>query len=639
MGCIQGIDHNSSSSKSPRINNTNSIASHPHSRCETSEPAVSDLESTPCSTDINNINNNNNTNYNKKPLKINTNISIQSQSNTQTINSNKVLKQRQYNGSNSLQSFTKQSIISTSATTIDGAILSHINHNRITPNYTIDEDVEEDNIIQNYTNEISPNNSPISPPKQQLVLQDNCSNTLCLNDDEINEYKSTLKINNDPITMKNMSMKSAPILPYKHKIYSNSNSNLKNINTKNRHKHYPLKRIKRSKSCDPDKQHNSNSNNNNNKLSIYAYNNKGQINTTKNKRKLVHAKSKSIPQNIFSSELGAYQTEETNNYEYLSQITHFDQNTLRLLHLRFKHIYKTHTFYYNTNNNNENNNQKTDNQHIQNTNNVNIKLDINAMSLILGLPIDCILVKRFFNYMDEHRMHQLSFRVFARTMSILSDKASINEKCELSFNLYDLNNDGVIDKNELTLLINDLLLSAASFIDPNLIKLINNNSETFINILITNTMKEFNLDINGNISYESYLDYMRQNQRLLAPFTLDIEKLLDFESEKRRMKRISINSLKKKKLRQMVIGTDPKKKYNKKWKKPQFLKDLSKDQIQKVNSISNPNDICGDLFDQYTLNEGNENESKSNDSEVEQKVKEEKLKQERMQRTIDFLYD
>ncbi len=81
-------------------------------------------------------------------------------------------------------------------------------------------------------------------------------------------------------------------------------------------------------------------------------------------------------------------------------------------------------------------------------------------------------------------MGQLSFRVFARTMSISSDKASINEKCEFSFNLYDINNHKLIDKQEIKQLIEDLLINATNFMDPELIKLISNNKEEFILQLI-----------------------------------------------------------------------------------------------------------------------------------------------------------
>ena len=259
-------------------------------------------------------------------------------------------------------------------------------------------------------------------------------------------------------------------------------------------------------------------------------------------------------------------------------------------------------------------------------------------------------------------MGELSFRVFARTMSILSDKASFDEKCKLSFNLYDLNNDDLIDKTELRTLIMDLLETAkgTDFMDPFLVKLINVN-DFFVNQLITNTMKLFELDSNGNITYSSYRKFVAKNPRLIAPFTLDIEKLLDFEAEQRRMKRISLNSLKKKKLRQIVIGQDPKKQWNKKWHKPQWYKTMEKDQIEHVNSIHDGNEICKDMFDvtatiNETILESKEEEeteqfindprsgsllqsSDSEDRDNDKEKEEERRRQERIQDTIEFLYD
>ncbi len=159
----------------------------------------------------------------------------------------------------------------------------------------------------------------------------------------------------------------APIFIYK-KHRHTANPNIKH--NSNRHIiNNRMKRIKRSESCDPNKT-NKTKYKLKDKLSIYAYSNSGQINSNANKRKLVHAKSIPIPQNIFSSELCVYQTEETDefNLEYLTQIIHFDQNTFRLSHLPFNH---------------------TKENKLENT---NIKLNINAIGLILSLPIDCILV-------------------------------------------------------------------------------------------------------------------------------------------------------------------------------------------------------------------------------------------------------
>merc|ERR1712154_721927 len=156
--------------------------------------------------------------------------------------------------------------------------------------------------------------------------------------------------------------------------------------------------------------------------------------------------------------------------------------------------------------------------------------------------------------------------------------------------------------------------------------------------LIGNTMRQFELDGDGNIGYDAYCRFMQSNPRLLAAYSLDIEKLLDYESEQRRMHRISINSLKKKKLRQIVVGMDTTKK-KMKWKKPQFIKDLEKDKVQSVHSVLNANQICVDLdglSEQSELSSMNGDGDRGDDEKDD--AEEEKKKQERMQRTIDFLY-
>eukprot|EP01083_Nonionella_stella_P030154 82757_1 len=479
------------------------------------------------------------------------------------------MRKMMFTNSTSLRSVISNTC--TATTTMDYHVSPHIQQNsRITLNYTIDD-----------SHHLSVNDSPPPPPMTNLTLDNNSSNTLI--------------------------MESVPIFAYKKRSH-----------------------IKRSRSVDPpDANHTKKRKHKRTRThnlapnpNKYAYNQQknGKINTNKSKRRLVHAKSKSIPYNIFSSDLNKYQNEETDNYDYLSQVTHFDQNTLRLLHLRFNHIYIMSSF-------------TMDDACMDECNDTKMKLDVSAISHIFGLPAHCILVQRFFWYMDQQGLGQLSFRVFARTMSLLSDKASISEKCELSFQLYDLNNDHVIDRNELKQIIYDLMHSAKHLMDPLLMELMNDTNCDFIDKLLSDTMKMFDLDANGNITYRAYCSFMEKQPRLLSPFTLDIEKLLDFEAEKRRMHRISLKSLQKKQLRQLVIGMDPKLRYNKKWKKPQFIKDMEKDEVHDVNTINSPQQICQDLFDDRSSAIA-VTPSSPTDSDQEEKEKEERL-----QRTIDFLYE
>merc|ERR1712032_223177 len=107
------------------------------------------------------------------------------------------------------------------------------------------------------------------------------------------------------------------------------------------------------------------------------------------------------------------------------------------------------------------------------------------------------------------------------------------------------------------------------------------------------------------------------------------------------------NTLNTKELTQIIIGQDPKKKYNKTWHRPQFLKSMQKDKVQQVNSIHNADEIYSDLMEQtedgklavFALMDGDESQESGSENEAEKKEKEEKLQQERIESTIDFLYD
>lgn len=132
------------------------------------------------------------------------------------------------------------------------------------------------------------------------------------------------------------------------------------------------------------------------KLSVYSFNSfrDGKINVNKTKHRLVHAKSREIPQHQFSSSLMDHQDEESNRYHYLASITHFDINTLRLLHLRFNRIDTLSTAPEETLDGVESEDeQREDVKGGDAASKSNEQLDINAMAKLFGLPAHCLLVR------------------------------------------------------------------------------------------------------------------------------------------------------------------------------------------------------------------------------------------------------
>ena len=211
--------------------------------------------------------------------------------------------------------------------------------------------------------------------------------------------------------------------------------------------------------------------------------------------------------------------EAQDEYKYLSNITHFDENTLRLLHLRFNAIDCS----------------------IERDS----RISLNEFAKIICMSPSSILVCRFFKYMDVHNLGGLTFRIFATTMSILSKKASQIEKIKLSFYLYDLNDDGYIDKNELYQIIKDCLP------EINIFNHNNKHKDKYINIIIQNTFKQLKCD--KKISFKQYQQFIINSnesikKRILSPFSLDINKLIQYEAESRRLRRYSQESISKKEL-------------------------------------------------------------------------------------------
>ena len=217
---------------------------------------------------------------------------------------------------------------------------------------------------------------------------------------------------------------------------------------------------------------------------------------------------------MFAKSLTQHQTQQ-DEYAYLSNITHFDEDTLRLLHVRFNAI---------------------DSSIVRDS-----RISLKEFAKIIKMSPDSILVTRFFKYMDGHNLGGLTFRIFATTMSILSKQASEIEKIKLSFYLCDLNDDGYIDRNELIDIIKDCL----SEIEPLNVFKHYCDSMNYINIILQNTFKQMNISETETtkISFQQYYQFITNNnqykQRILSAFSIDINKLIQYEAESRRLVMIS----------------------------------------------------------------------------------------------------
>jgi len=247
-----------------------------------------------------------------------------------------------------------------------------------------------------------------------------------------------------------------------------------------------------------------------------------------------------------------------NEYVYLSNLTHFDEDTLRLLHVRFKSIDRC----------------------IEEDS----RISLQEFAACIEMSPNSILVSRFFKYIDSHNLG-LTFRVFATTMSALCEQASIMEKIRLTFHLYDLNDDGHIDRDELTDLISDCITEMKP------LQLTNECVQTIVN----NTFDCVAHQEADRISFEEYYNFItsddRHIHRFIQPFCLDVTKLIHYEAESRREKRYTSKSVSERELHHGYLFS-----FNAKKGIMPFMPDISIG-IDRVNSIHDAQEIHSEFHE------------------------------------------
>ncbi|ETO09472.1 hypothetical protein RFI_27903 [Reticulomyxa filosa] len=265
--------------------------------------------------------------------------------------------------------------------------------------------------------------------------------------------------------------------------------------------------------------------------------------------------------------------ENQNEYEYLSKLTHFPEHELKLLHSLFYTL---------------DNLIKQDNI-----------ISLEELAIALEIPQSSLILNRLFSILDRSQIGLLRFRNFATAMSILDTRGSMEDKIKLSFKIYDLNNDGVIDKDEMI----QLLLST------HLLYLDNSNKPIFDNVNLTkcyseiidntwNRFKKHKKVQNDSISFEEYKQYCLSNPQILKYFNFDVGFLLSFEADIRKKRKYTNSIFKRKQLTHGPLVSIK--------QSPQRLKELCSNlkfkasvvftnNVERVYPVDLPHDICADI--------------------------------------------
>lgn len=185
------------------------------------------------------------------------------------------------------------------------------------------------------------------------------------------------------------------------------------------------------------------------------------------------------------------------DYLYLESLTHFDVDTLRKLHQRFCEI-----------------------DHDGNSDSM---IDIQELVTALGLDQTSLLGQRIFAYFDKHNLGSLNFRNFVMALNGLSKESPLEEKIKLSFYLYDINQDGSIDSNEIRSLVDAALEGTEE-----------DWTEDQKVEICKSTFEQVDSNNDGLVQYAEYKEYCEGHPQLLRAFTIDVRDIVKGEPEVKR---------------------------------------------------------------------------------------------------------
>lgn len=126
----------------------------------------------------------------------------------------------------------------------------------------------------------------------------------------------------------------------------------------------------------------------------------------------------------------------------------------------------------------------------------------------LGLR-DNLFADRLFDLFDENGDRTISMQEFCVGLSIFSKKGTLDEKLRFSFDIYDIDGDGSIDKDELFKILK------ASLFDNGL-----NLTEAQMRAAVDATFAEADTDNNGKISFDEYKRMVLRHPGMIKNMTI-----------------------------------------------------------------------------------------------------------------------
>uniref|UniRef100_A0A7S1C5F8 EF-hand domain-containing protein n=1 Tax=Bicosoecida sp. CB-2014 TaxID=1486930 RepID=A0A7S1C5F8_9STRA len=134
--------------------------------------------------------------------------------------------------------------------------------------------------------------------------------------------------------------------------------------------------------------------------------------------------------------------------------------------------------------------------------------------LALGC-LDSLFVDRIFQLFDKNSDGLINFEEFLVGIAILSTKSSTEQKLKFSFDLYDFNGDGKIDRDELKRLL-------VASLGENKVPM----ADAHVDALVEQTFTQADLNGDGFIDFEEYHQMVIKHPALLKPLTLNVAEII-----------------------------------------------------------------------------------------------------------------
>ncbi|CAK4072435.1 unnamed protein product [Aphanomyces euteiches] len=135
----------------------------------------------------------------------------------------------------------------------------------------------------------------------------------------------------------------------------------------------------------------------------------------------------------------------------------------------------------------------------------------------MGLPEkESLYADRLFQVIDTNHDGRISFDEFAQSVALLSTKAPMADKTKLSFQILDMDGDGLLSKDEVTSMLHTSLAE-------NKIEL----TKDQIHHIVERTWTDIGLAANDSLSFDKYTEVVARSEGMLSHLTINLSYLLN----------------------------------------------------------------------------------------------------------------